>query len=94
MLEDVIVDRRWSEGGGDSRCLLLGENRSAQLEVEELGSWCGRDKGGGRWVGGLKVTGREGGKGRSVNGRETGGVQVSARYIQGVCGWFKEGRMS
>ena len=32
----VIVDRRWSEGGGDSRFLLLGEKISSQLEVEEL----------------------------------------------------------
>ena len=35
MLGDILVDRRWNEGGGCYRCLLLGEERSAQLEVEE-----------------------------------------------------------
>ena len=31
MVGDVILDRRWSEGGGDSRRLLLAKKRSAQL---------------------------------------------------------------
>ena len=35
MLGDILVDMRWNEGGGCYRCLLLGEERSAQLEVEE-----------------------------------------------------------
>ena len=35
MLGDILVDRRWNEGGGCYRCFLLGEERSAQLEVEE-----------------------------------------------------------
>ena len=38
----VILDRRWTDGGGDSVCLLV-EKRSVQLEVEELGSGPVRD---------------------------------------------------
>ena len=61
-ISDVIMDRSWTDSGGDSVCLLVGK-RSAQLEVEELGSGSGGDVGGwDSWVGGLKVTGgvREG----------------------------------
>ena len=59
---DVILDRRWTDGGGDSVCLLV-EKRSAQHEVEEIGSGSVRDVGGENgWVGGFKVIGgvREG----------------------------------
>ena len=62
MISDVIHDRSCTDSGGDSVCLLV-EKRSAQLEVEELGSGSGRDVGGGDgWVGGFKVKGgvREG----------------------------------
>ena len=62
MISDVILDRSWTDGGGDSVCPLV-EKRSAQLEVEELGSGSGRDVGGENgWVGVFKVIGgvREG----------------------------------
>ena len=47
MLGDILVDMRWNEGGGCYRCLLLGEERSAQLEVEEGRRRRRRDVGGG-----------------------------------------------
>ena len=47
MIRDVILDRRWTVGGGDSLCLISGERRSVQLEVEELRFGSGRGVGGG-----------------------------------------------
>ena len=45
MISDVILDRSWTDSGGDSVCLFV-EKRSAQHEVEEIGSWSVRDIGG------------------------------------------------
>ena len=76
MLGDVLLDRRW-------RCLLLGEERSAQLEVEELGSGSGRDVGGENgWVGGFKVIGgvREGRADVFKEGRKAGGVGLLSQF--------------
>ena len=61
MTSDVILDRSWTDGGGDSVCLLV-EKRSAQLEVEELGSGSVRDIEGWGWLGG-RLQGDRGSKG-------------------------------
>ena len=60
--------------------------------MEELGSGCGRDIGGGGWLGG-RLEGdrrREGGKGRSVQGRENAGVGLLSRFST-VRRWIAEG---
>ncbi len=71
MLGDILVDRRWNQGGGRSRCLLIGEERSAQLEVEE-----GRRRR-------RRVVRREGREGRSVHGRKTGFVWLFSQIYTG-----------
>ena len=106
MVGDVIIDRRWRDvggdnkrriGRGDSRCLFLGEKRSAQLQVEKLGSGCWRDIGGGGWLGGRLKGGRRGREGRIEvfkEGRLLLLVFLASSLLGGGGGWLKEGRMS
>ena len=94
MVGDIIMDRRWRDvggdnkrrsGRGDSRCLFLGEKRSAQLQVEKLGSGCWRDIGGGGWLGGRLKGGRrgEGGENRSVQGRKASDAGLLSQFSAG-----------